>query len=103
VQHENVSEQSPHLGRLGTTVRDIQRGHLPRHHHPPRVKLLGNVEVRRQPNNLSKAGQLHMKPPTVGHPYENPFYLAIEESGIELSYDLLIPIMPKLQQLSDLM
>jgi hypothetical protein len=44
-----------------------------------------------------------MKTPAIGHPHENPLFLVIEESGVELSYDLLIPIMPKLQQLSDLM
>jgi hypothetical protein len=101
VQHEKVREQPLHLGRLGTTVREIQKGHLPRHHHPPRVKLLGNVQVRRKTRNLSKAGQLHMEPPAIGHPHENPLFLVIEESGVELSYDLLILIMAKLQQLSD--
>jgi hypothetical protein len=97
VQHEKVREQPLHLGRLGTTVWDIQRGHLPRHHHPPRVNIFGNVQVRRQPKNLSKAGQLHMEPLAIGHPQENPLFLVIEESGIELNYDLLIPIVPKLQ------
>jgi hypothetical protein len=98
-----VREQPLHLGRLETTVWDIQRGHLSRHHHPLRMKILRDVQVRRQSKNLSKAGQLHMKPPTIGHPHEDLLFLVIEESGVELSYDLLIPIVPKLQQLSDLM
>jgi hypothetical protein len=37
-----------------------------------------------------------MEAPTIGHSHENPLFLVIEESGVELSYDLLIPIMPKL-------
>jgi hypothetical protein len=44
-----------------------------------------------------------MEPPTIAHPHENPLVLVIEESGVELSYDLLILIMPKVQQLGDLM
>jgi hypothetical protein len=44
-----------------------------------------------------------MEPPVIGHPHENSLFLVIEESGVELSYDLLILIMPKLQQPSDLM
>jgi hypothetical protein len=37
-----------------------------------------------------------MEPPAIGHPHEDPLFLVIEESGVEISYDLLIPIMPKL-------
>jgi hypothetical protein len=44
-----------------------------------------------------------MEPPAIGHPHEHPLFLVIEESGVELGYDLLIPIIPKLQQPSDLM
>jgi hypothetical protein len=44
-----------------------------------------------------------MKPPPISHPHKDSLFLVIEESGVELSYDLLIPIVPKLQQLSDLM
>jgi hypothetical protein len=44
-----------------------------------------------------------MEPPTIGHPHENPLFHVIEESRVELSYDLLISIMPKLQQFGDLM
>jgi hypothetical protein len=44
-----------------------------------------------------------MKPPVISHPHKDPLFLVIEESGVELRYDLLIPIVPKLQQLSDLM
>jgi hypothetical protein len=37
-----------------------------------------------------------MEPTAIGHPHEDPLFLVIEESGIELSYDLLVPIVPKL-------
>jgi hypothetical protein len=60
------------------------------------VKLHGDVQVIRQPKNLSKARQLHMEPPAIGHPLEDPLFLVIAESGVELSYDLLFTIVPKL-------
>jgi hypothetical protein len=40
--------------RLKTIVLDVHGSHLPRHHDPSRVKLLGDVQLRRQPKNLSK-------------------------------------------------
>jgi hypothetical protein len=54
MQHKKVREQPIYLGSLEVTIGDIHWGHLPRHHHPPRVKLLGDVQLRRQPKNLSK-------------------------------------------------
>jgi hypothetical protein len=44
-----------------------------------------------------------MEPPAIDHPHEDPLFLLIEESGVELSYDLLILIVSKLQQNRDLM
>jgi hypothetical protein len=37
-----------------------------------------------------------MEPPAIGHPLEDPLFLVIAESGVELSYDLLFTIVPKL-------
>jgi hypothetical protein len=88
---------------MEVTVGDIHGSHLARHHHPVGVKLFGDVQLRRQPKNLCKLSQLHMKPSAISHPHKDSLFLVIEESGVELSYDLLIPIVPKLQQLSDLM
>jgi hypothetical protein len=44
-----------------------------------------------------------MEPPTIGHPHKNPLFLFIEESGVELRDDFLIPIVSKLEQISDTM
>jgi hypothetical protein len=98
-----VREQPFYLGRLEAVVWDVQRVHLPRHHHPLGVKLLGDVQLRRQPKNLSKQRQLHMKPSAICHPHKYPLFLVKEESGVELDNDFLIPIVPKLQQISDSM
>jgi hypothetical protein len=54
MQHKRVRKKPLNLGRLETTVLDIHRSHLPRHHDPSRVKLHGDVQLRRQPMNLSK-------------------------------------------------
>jgi hypothetical protein len=54
MQHKKVRKQALNLGRLDTTVLYVHRSHLPRHHDPSRVKLLGDVQLRRQPKNLSK-------------------------------------------------
>jgi hypothetical protein len=54
MQHMKVMEQPLNLGRLETTVLDIHRIHLLRYHNPSRVKLLGDVQLRRQPKDLSK-------------------------------------------------
>jgi hypothetical protein len=98
-----VREHPIYLGRLEVTVGDIHRSHLPRHHLPPRVKLLGDVQLRRQPKNLSNLRQFHMKPSTISHTHKDPLFLVKEDSGVELSDDFLIPIEPKLHQISDSM
>jgi hypothetical protein len=38
-----------------------------------------------------------MKPSVIGHPHKDPLFLIKKESGVELSIDFLIPIVPKLQ------
>jgi hypothetical protein len=65
------------------------------------VKLLGDIQLRRQPKNLSKLSELHMEPSAISHPHEYPLFLVIEESGVELGDDFLIPVVPKLEQISD--
>jgi hypothetical protein len=54
MQHNKVRKQSLNLRRLETTILDVHGSHLPRHHDPSRVKLLGGVQLRRQPKNPSK-------------------------------------------------
>jgi hypothetical protein len=54
MQHKKVRKQPLNLGRLETTVLDIHRSHLPRHHDPSKVKLFGDVQLIRQPKNLNK-------------------------------------------------
>jgi hypothetical protein len=54
MQHKKVRKQPLNLGRLKTTVLDVHGSHLPRHHDPSRVKILGNVQLLRQPKNLRK-------------------------------------------------
>jgi hypothetical protein len=45
-----------------------------------------------------------MKPSTISHPYKDPLFLVIEESGVELRDDFLILVVPnKLEQISDTM
>jgi hypothetical protein len=94
-----VSEHPIHLGILEIVVRDIHRSHLPCHHNPSRVKLLGNVKLRRQPKNLSKLRELDIKSSDISHPHKDPLFLVKEESRVELSNDLLVLIMPELQQI----
>jgi hypothetical protein len=38
-----------------------------------------------------------MEPSIISHSHEDPLFLVIEESGVELIYDLLVPIVLKLQ------
>jgi hypothetical protein len=102
MQHKKVRKQSLNLGGLETTVLDIHGSHLPRHD-PSRVKLLGDVQLRRQPKNLSKLSSLHTKPSAISHPHKDPLFLVIEESGVELRDDFLILVVPKLEQISDTM
>jgi hypothetical protein len=54
MQHKKMRKQPLNLGRLETIVLDIHESHLPMHHDPSRVKLFGDVQLRRQPKNLSK-------------------------------------------------
>jgi hypothetical protein len=44
-----------------------------------------------------------MEPSVICHPHKDPLFLVIEESGVELIDDLLIPVVPKLEQISDTM
>jgi hypothetical protein len=96
-----VWKQPLNLGRLETTVLDIHESYLPRHQDPSRVKLLGDVQLRRQPKNLSKLSELHMEPSAISHPHEYLLFLVIEESGVELGDDFLILVVPKLEKISD--
>jgi hypothetical protein len=73
------------------------------HHEPSRVKLLGDVQLRRQLKNLSKLRYLHMEPSVISHPYKNHLFLIIEESGVELKDDFLVLVVPKLEQIGDTM
>jgi hypothetical protein len=67
------------------------------------VKLLGDVKLRRQLENLSKLSKLDGEPSAIGHPSNEPLFLVKEESGVELCDDLLVPIVVELQQISDAM
>jgi hypothetical protein len=44
-----------------------------------------------------------MEPSAISHSHKYPIFLVIEESGVELEDDLLIPVVPKLEQISDTM
>jgi hypothetical protein len=44
-----------------------------------------------------------MEPSAISHPHKYPLFLVIEESGVELEDDFLIPVVPKLEQISDTM
>jgi hypothetical protein len=44
-----------------------------------------------------------MKPSAISHPHKDHLFLVIEESGVELGDDFLIPLVPKLEQNSDTM
>jgi hypothetical protein len=44
-----------------------------------------------------------MEPSAISHPCKDPLFLVIEESGVELWDDFLIPVIPKLEQISDTM
>jgi hypothetical protein len=44
-----------------------------------------------------------MQPSSISHPHKDPLFLVIEESGVELGDDFLILVVPKLQQISDIM
>jgi hypothetical protein len=42
-----------------------------------------------------------MEPIVISHPHKYPLFFIIEESGVELRDDFLIPVVPKLEQISD--
>jgi hypothetical protein len=44
-----------------------------------------------------------MEPSAISHPHKDPLFLLIEESGVELEDDFLIPVVAKLEQISDTM
>jgi hypothetical protein len=44
-----------------------------------------------------------MEPSVISNPHKYPLFLFIEDSGVELWDDLLIPVVPKLEQISDTM
>jgi hypothetical protein len=44
-----------------------------------------------------------MEPSAISHPHKDPLFLVIEEGGVELGDDFLIPVVPKLEQISDTM
>jgi hypothetical protein len=44
-----------------------------------------------------------MEPSVISHPHKDLLFLVIEESGVELRDDFLIPVVPKLEQISDIM
>jgi hypothetical protein len=60
------------------------------------VKLLENVKLRRQPKNLSKLSKLNVKPFAISHLHKDSLFLVKEESGVELSDDLLVPVVLEL-------
>jgi hypothetical protein len=44
-----------------------------------------------------------MEPSAISRPHKDPLFLIIEESGVELRDDFLIPVVPNLEQISDTM
>jgi hypothetical protein len=44
-----------------------------------------------------------MEPSAISHLHKDPLFLVIEECGVELGDDFLIPVVPKLEQISDTM
>jgi hypothetical protein len=44
-----------------------------------------------------------MEPSAISHPHKDHLFLIIEESGVELRDDFLILVVPKLEQISDIM
>jgi hypothetical protein len=47
--------------------------------------------------------KLDVKPCAISHLHKDSRFLDKEESGVELSDDLLVPVVPELQQVSDAM
>jgi hypothetical protein len=98
-----VRKRPIHLGSLEIAIRYVHQSNLPWHYHSPGVKFLGDVQLRRQPKNLSKLSRLHIESPTIGHPHKDTLFLIKEESGVELSDDLLVLVVPELQQICNSM
>jgi hypothetical protein len=51
----------------------------------------------------SEQTKLHIESPAIGHPHKDPLFLIKEESVVELSDDLLVPVVPELQQICNSM
>jgi hypothetical protein len=41
-----------------------------------------------------------MEPSAISHPHKDHLFLVIEESGVELDDDFLIPVVPKLEHVT---
>jgi hypothetical protein len=67
MENWKVRKKSIYLRNMEAIVWDIHRAHLPSSHHASHVKLLGVVEVRGQPKNLSKLWKLDWKSSSMGH------------------------------------
>jgi hypothetical protein len=103
MKDDKVRKNPIDLRGTKATILDIHRGHLLSRHHSSYVKLLGDVKVRGQPKKLDKLCKLDVEPSAISHPHEDPLFLIKEESGIELCDDLLVPVVPKLQNFRDAM
>jgi hypothetical protein len=101
MKDDKVREDPFYLWCTESTVREIHRSHLPTRHHSPGVQLLGDVKVRGQPKKLGKLCKLGVDPSTISRPHKDSLFLLKEESGIELYDNLLIPVVPKLQNVRD--
>jgi hypothetical protein len=44
-----------------------------------------------------------MEPSAISHPHKDPLFLVTKESGVELRDDFLIPVVSKLEHISDTM
>jgi hypothetical protein len=84
-----------------STVQNIHRGHLPRSDHSSGVKLLRDVKVRRQPKELGKLSELDVESSSICHPHKDFLFVVKEESGVEFSDDLLIPVVAKWKKVRD--
>jgi hypothetical protein len=52
---------------------------------------------------MSKLSKLHIESPAICHSHKDPLFLIKEESGVEISDDLLIPVVHELQQICNSM
>jgi hypothetical protein len=67
------------------------------------MKLLRDVKVRRQPKELAKLRELDVELAVICHPHKDFLFLIKEESGVELTDDLLIPVVSERQKVRDAM